>query len=103
MYMPISMPDGIPAFGGGEDVYQEFGKIVGRTRIRKIFSGFRSSGKEMYVFLEDRFEELAEYAATIEHTAVDAAINKIKAEYGYDEYGICAKFSNGEAWYAKIA
>lgn len=86
-----------------EDVYQEFGKIVGRTRIRKKFSGFRSSGKEMYVFLEDRFEKLAEYAATIECKAVDAAIDKIKAEYGYDEYGVCAKFSNGEAGYAKIA
>ena len=86
-----------------EDVYQEFGKIVSRTRIRKIFSGFRRSGKEIYDFLEDKCEELVEYAATIERKAVDAAIDKIKTEYGYAEYGVCAKFSNGETGYAKIA
>lgn len=86
-----------------EDVYGEFKDIVSRSKIRKIFTGFRCSGKEIYDFLEDKFDEFVEYAAAIERKKVEAAIDKIKADYGYEEYGVYARFNNGETWYSKIA
>lgn len=86
-----------------EDVHREFRNIVSRTRIRRIFSGFRRSGKELYDFLEDKFDEFVGYAATIERKKVDAAIDKIKADYGYEEYSVCARFNNGETWYSKVS
>lgn len=67
------------------------------------FNGFRCSGKEIYDFLEDKFDEFVEYAAAIERKKVEAAIDKIKADYGYEEYGVYARFNNGETWYSKIA
>lgn len=86
-----------------EDVYQEFKSVVSRTKIREIFTGFRRSGKELYDFIEDKFDELVEYAAAVERKKVDAAINKIMADYGYEEYGVYARFSNGETWYSKVS
>lgn len=84
-------------------LYDEFEGIVSRTKIRKIFTGLRRSGKEIYDFLEDKFDEFVEYAAAIERKKVDAAIDKIKSDYGYEEYGVYARFGNGETWYTKIA
>lgn len=86
-----------------DDVYFEFKDKISRYKIRKIFSGFRSSGKELYDFLEDKFNECVEYAADVERKKVEAAIDKIKADYGYEEYCVYARLSNGETWYSKVS
>lgn len=103
-YTTISMSYGIPEFGNFARTFtKSSGRLLAEQESEKYFPDSAAAGKEIYDFLEDKCEELVEYAATIERKAVDAAIDKIKTEYGYAEYGVCAKFSNGETGYAKIA
>lgn len=86
-----------------DDLVCTFAGIVSKTKIRTLFSGLRHSGQEIYDFLVAKFEVFVEYAADVERPKVDAAIDKIKTDYGYEEYGVCARFSNSETWYSKIA
>lgn len=79
-----------------EDVHNKFKDFVSKGQIDKFFFGPRDSGKELYDFLVTKFYDFAEYAAAIERKAVDAAIDKIKDDYGYEEYAVSARFSNSE-------
>ncbi|WP_418420164.1 hypothetical protein [Alistipes indistinctus] len=85
------------------EAYSWFGGLMSKSRIRKIFSGFKASGNTLSDFIEDRYEEFVTIAENIERERVDAAINKIKEEYGYQEYAVSARFSNGETWYRAVS
>ena len=39
----------------------------------------------------------------IEINKINKLLKKLGAEYGFDAYGVSARFSNGETWYSEIA
>lgn len=56
-----------------------------------------------YEYLGFDTEQDAHDAMVKEELEVNKVIDKIKTDYGYPEYAIAARFSNGEAWYTEVA
>lgn len=54
-------------------------------------------------FVERGLYAVEDYLADLEESEVNAEIDKIKADYGYDEYETEVRFSNGETWYQKVS
>ncbi len=84
------------------DLHREFPDLVSKSRIRKIFSGIKKTEWSVDRFISKRYDFVAA-AEKVERLRVEAAIDKIKEDYGYDEYAVAARFSNGEAWYSRVA
>lgn len=85
------------------DLHQEFSDLISKSRIRKIFSGIKKTGWSVDRFIEERYDDFVQVIEEIERPKVNAAIDKIKEDYGYDEYAVSVRFSNGETWYEKVA
>lgn len=85
------------------DLFAEFPDLMSRSKIHRIFSGLRKSGRSIQSFLDNKYDEFVKIAESIERDRVNAAIDKIKEDYGYDELAVSARFSNGETWYSKVA
>ena len=56
------------------------------------------------VFLQDEdiLGKISSYCADSEVAKCNQIIDTIKKEYGYKEYGVSARFSNGETWYTPL-
>jgi hypothetical protein len=85
------------------DLHREFPGLVSKSRIRKIFTGIKKTGWSVDCFIGERYDDFVSVAEAAERTKVEAAIDKIKEKYGYEEYAVSARSSNGEAWYSKVA
>ena len=85
------------------DLHSEFPGMVSKSRIRKIFSGIKKTEWSVDRFISKRYDDFVAAAQEVERSRVEAAIDKIKEDYGYDEYVVSARFSNGETWYSKVA
>lgn len=82
------------------DFVREFG--VTEYRAKKII-GKLSDCVDLEKFCERAFERMNDYLSELEEKKVNEFINKIKENYGYEEYETSVRFSNGETWYSKIS
>ncbi|MGL5690434.1 MAG: hypothetical protein ACRDD8_06385 [Bacteroidales bacterium] len=85
----------------GAHILKEFG--ISEYKIRKTFSGIRKYSGNIYSFIEEKETELFELLISIEKDAANKYLDDLRDQYGYEEYGVFAKFSNGETMYSKIA
>ena len=69
-------------------------------RLRKVCGNIGNMNIEDY--LEQAYERLTEYLRRKEESKVNAYLDGVKKNYGYEEYKIYARFSNGETMYQKI-
>ena len=75
---------------------------LSRPYLNKVFKGLRSYGGELWRFLDEGLEQVDGKLREIERSKVNEALDKLKEEYGYEEYRVSTMFSNGETWYSKI-
>lgn len=54
------------------------------------------------IWIESAYENITEYLANNEERKVNEYLDGVKKNYGYEEYKIYARFSNGETMYQKI-
>ena len=70
--------------------------------LRKLFKGFKSFNGSLWEFLDYKISKLDDKLKELERSKVEKALDELKEKWGFEEYGICAKFSNGETWYSKV-
>lgn len=70
-------------------------------RVRKLI-GKLSECDCLSAFAERAFDRVNEYLSELEEIKVNEFLDKLKSDYGFEEYGVSARFSNGETWYSKI-
>lgn len=85
-----------------DDLYIDFKGILSKNYLNKLFKGFKDFGGDLWKFLDMKLDLLDEHLKDLERLKVDEVIDHIKEEYGYSEYGIYARFNNGETMYSKI-
>lgn len=70
-------------------------------KIRKI-CGKVNECSDIDSYIERAYERLTEYLASEEEKEVNEFLNKLKKDYGYEEYCIAWRASNGETGYRKV-
>ena len=70
-------------------------------RVRKLI-GKLSECDCLSAFAERAFDRVNEYLSELEEIKVNKFLDKLKSDYGFEEYGVYARFGNGETWYSKI-
>lgn len=70
-------------------------------RVRKLI-GKLSECDCLSAFAERAFDRVNEYLSELEEIKVNEFLDRLKSDYGFEEYGVSARFSNGETWYSKI-
>lgn len=82
----------------------DLGFKISRYMFNKLCKDIkRANFKYDYDYFYKIFEAVGEYLMEIEEVEVNKYLDKLMADYGYDEYVCTARFSNGEAWYEKKA
>lgn len=71
-------------------------------RVNKLCGCVKDFDNDLEVWLENAYAKITEYIKECEIKQCDKIIDQIKAEYGYEEYGCVATFSNGEGVYKKV-
>lgn len=70
-------------------------------RIRKV-CGKVSECSDFDTYMERAYERLTDYLAEMEEKEVNKVLDKVKEEYGYEEYSVAWRASNGETAYRKV-
>ena len=81
-----------------EEVRNEFN--ISYRQLQKICGNVGDMPIDDYI--EQATEEIGEYLSEKEEDEVNEYIDKLKDEYGYEEFCCLGHFSNGEAVYQKI-
>lgn len=81
------------------DFMEEFG--VSEYRVRKVIGKLSEYCGNLQAFVENAMEKMNIYLSELERERVDAYLDKLMEDYGYEEYYATARFSNGETWYGK--
>jgi hypothetical protein len=82
-----------------DDFVDEF--KVTKYRVRKII-GKVNECENLEAFVDRAIERMQEYLSSQEEVKVNELLDQIRDEYGYEEYSMVARFSNGEAIYHKV-
>jgi hypothetical protein len=81
-----------------EDIHYQFG--LSYYKIRKLCGNI--GDMEFWRYTSKACDAITDYLADLERDKVNEFLDKLKSDYGFEEYGVSARFSNGETWYSKI-
>lgn len=82
------------------DIHRQF---AGKLTCQQIRDAFKSAeNAEDWKNMDKGFDVIMELLAAQERFVANAAVDRIKKEYGYEELACLGVFSNGEAIYQKM-